>query len=245
MTFKVVICDDDKESIQSTVRLLEQYGMQNDIDFSIKQYTSAESLLNNYLTPGMFHIAFFDVEMPNINGLQLAKDIKHNTDKDLQIIFLSNYPKYMQDCFPIHPVNYLTKPLTIESLSKVMTQLIQELTDATDKKLMIQCTDCTEIISIDDIMYINKIPGKKNTITFYLKDRTIDSHGVIRDIEKELKDIHFFSPYRGILINLNCVHYFNDNSVVLLDGTKLPVSRRKLPEFHKLITRHAISLNNN
>ena len=121
MKINIAICDDDITIIELIESFISSFHIKNDYNFdvSVSKYNSAESLLNDYTVPESFDILFLDVEMPRMNGLALAQRIRNLPDNQVKIIFVSNYPEYMQESFDVQAFNYLKKPLSYERFSDV------------------------------------------------------------------------------------------------------------------------------
>lgn len=60
-------------------------------------------------------IAFLDIEMPLINGVQLAKKLKH-LNPLINIIFVTAYDSYALEAYKIHASGYVTKPVNEEKI---------------------------------------------------------------------------------------------------------------------------------
>ena len=74
----------------------------------------------------MFQLLFIDVEMPELSGLDVAKRIRKLPDRDVKIVFVSNYPEYMQNSFDFQAFQYLSKPLSYEKFNMVMNNIIED-----------------------------------------------------------------------------------------------------------------------
>ncbi|MBQ9325449.1 MAG: response regulator [Clostridia bacterium] len=61
-------------------------------------------------------IALLDIDMPGMNGLMLAKEIKEMYP-DTAILFLTGYPQYAMEAFSVHATGYLLKPVEKERLA--------------------------------------------------------------------------------------------------------------------------------
>jgi DNA-binding LytR/AlgR family response regulator len=69
-------------------------------------------------------IAFLDIKMPGLNGLEVAQRI----DSKTRLVFVTAYDQYAVDAFEHEAVDYLLKPVTEERLTKCIARLKQQLT---------------------------------------------------------------------------------------------------------------------
>ena len=77
--------------------------------------TSREAL--DHARQNRVDLAFLDIEMPGINGLSLAKQLKE-IDPDTHIVFVTSYERYAIEAFALHATGYLLKPVRQESLAR-------------------------------------------------------------------------------------------------------------------------------
>lgn len=113
----IAVCDDsrtDVEMLESAFDKLAQY------QFSYEVYFTAKELLKHVIDYGeMYHLYIFDIEMPEMNGLQLAKEIRKIDAKAL-FVFLTGYTQYVMDVFEVITFDYISKPITVEKLESVL-----------------------------------------------------------------------------------------------------------------------------
>ena len=81
-------------------------------------------------------IAFLDIEMPGMNGVELAKRIK-KIAPDTNIIFSTAYPQYAGDAFSLHASGYITKPLNREKVLHEIDDLRHPI-EGDDRGLRVQ-----------------------------------------------------------------------------------------------------------
>jgi len=86
-------------------------------------------------------IVFLDVEMPGINGIDLAKKIKDFYPK-LNIIFVTGFTKYCYEAYGVHSSGYLRKPVFEEDLRRELQNLRYPI-DAPQSRLLVQCSPFT------------------------------------------------------------------------------------------------------
>lgn len=92
-------------------------------------------------------VAFLDMEMPGIHGLELAKALKAN-DSKIRIVFVTAFGQYALDAFGVDAIGYLLKPYTASDIHK-------ELAKCTYKHLpshrMVVRTIPTFTVSVDGV----------------------------------------------------------------------------------------------
>ena len=103
----IAICDDDLITLHNTKDLIEEYKIK---EFNIKTYSSGEELLKSKRE---FDIIFLDIDMGGINGIETAKRIRVY-DKQVKIIYVTNYTDYTSMAFSVHAFGYLVKPLRLK-----------------------------------------------------------------------------------------------------------------------------------
>lgn len=62
-------------------------------------------------------VAFLDIEMPVVNGIELAKKLRE-INSNIRIIFVTAYEQYALDAFGVDAIGYLLKPYTSEDIEK-------------------------------------------------------------------------------------------------------------------------------
>ena len=67
-------------------------------------------------------VAFLDIELPVMNGLELAGRLK-DIHPDINIIFITAYSEYMHEAFRLHASGYLMKPVTDDMIRKELFDL--------------------------------------------------------------------------------------------------------------------------
>ncbi|MBP3760110.1 MAG: response regulator, partial [Ruminococcus sp.] len=77
----------------------------------------ALSLLNNTV-----QIVFFDIEMPVMNGIELAKKIREKYDR-INIIFITGYIEYSYEAYSTHPSGFLKKPVCEQDIIHELNNL--------------------------------------------------------------------------------------------------------------------------
>ncbi|MBQ6256943.1 MAG: response regulator, partial [Clostridia bacterium] len=81
----------------------------------VKSFVWARDALD-WLENNPVELALLDVNMPKINGIQLAAEIKSRWP-ETAVIFVTGYSQYAVDAFAVRAAGYLMKPVTREALA--------------------------------------------------------------------------------------------------------------------------------
>lgn len=240
MIFNIAICDDEPKDIEILQTHLQKISMELDVDFKMTIYNNSRNILAEYTASGLYHILFLDVEMPFIDGIELAKRIWALPDRSVRIIFVSSYPRYMKESFDVQAFQYLTKPYSYEDLRKIIIQIIQDYENSQMTKLLVHTDFSEELVNLSDIISVRSLNSKQKLLLVVMKQKEIEVTGLIGDWEKELGNKGFVSPCRGFLINIQHLHYFKVNELVMSDGSIIPLSRRKEKNIRGLFNKNLL-----
>lgn len=110
---RVTVIDDEALAIEEIKYFLREY----EVDI-ISSYMDPQNALDHILTdrPDM---VFMDMEMPTMNGIELALKIREILDQVI-IIFITAYSQYAIDSFTAHPLDYLLKPISGTAFNHTM-----------------------------------------------------------------------------------------------------------------------------
>ncbi|WP_446897318.1 response regulator [Clostridium sp. LBM24168] len=116
---KAIIVEDEKPIL----KLMKMFINRNKYLKVIGEFTDSREALDNILKL-LPDVVFVDVEMPYINGMELARQVK-NFDENIQIVFVTAYEKYALQAFEVDAVNYILKPITEEDLNATVKRLLK------------------------------------------------------------------------------------------------------------------------
>jgi len=91
-------------------------------------------------------IAFLDIEMGNMSGLALAKELKDQNPK-INIIFVTAHSQYASKAFELHPSGYVLKPATPEAVENEIKNLRHPLIQKNNAPLYVQTFGNFEVFS--------------------------------------------------------------------------------------------------
>ncbi len=83
-------------------------------------------------------VAFLDIHMRGMNGVELAKELKAVNPK-MNIIFVTGFSEYAGDAMKLHASGYIMKPVTAEEVKKELSDLRFPMVPKKKALLRVQC----------------------------------------------------------------------------------------------------------
>lgn len=223
MKINVGICDNEKLLCDKLKRLI----MDIKPNWNISVYNNELDLLKNV---DKEYILILDIDMPEMDGIKIAESIRKK-NKDIEIIFLSNHYKFIQEAFKVKVFRFLNKPIDKNKLIEALDEAEIEITN--NKKVAIHTTQGIKVINIKDIVFLEAY-GDGTYI--YTQDKVIDSEVSLKWWEEKLCSKDFYKTHRGYMVSLRYVSAV-DNTMVRFDCRKerVPVARRQKVKLREAI----------
>ena len=125
---RIVCVDDERLSLQFIEKQLEQIEGISIVAMFTNPLEAKEYILNEAIDT-----AFLDVQMPGINGIQLAEQILEYKP-DINIVFITAYDQYAVEAFQLNALDYVIKPTTVERLHKTLKRVKAKLKNTANDK---------------------------------------------------------------------------------------------------------------
>ncbi len=110
---RILFCDDNPEIVQILQTYVSEYFNEHDaFRPEYAAYTSGDALIQ---ADEHADIAFLDVEMPGLNGIQVGAMLKEK-NPSIKIFVVTAYPDYLDEAMKFHVFRYLSKPIDKERL---------------------------------------------------------------------------------------------------------------------------------
>ena len=158
-----IIGADDRKSI---VVMLEKMLEKSDPGGEHRFYTDPFEVIKDLDKP--VEVAFIDVEMPGMDGIELAKRITARYPL-CNIIFLTGYSEYMPSAFEMHASGYLLKPFSQKKIEDALMHRRYRVPDVSDRPVKVQCFGSFEVFINEEAVKFSRQKSKE--LLAYLIDR--------------------------------------------------------------------------
>lgn len=222
---QIAICDDSKDNLALMEDIIDSFKIR---DAVIDCFESGESLLNHLSNNSdlFYQIYLLDIEMPGINGLEVAKKIR-STDQRAIIIFVTAFSEYVFSSFEVQPFRFVNKPIDKEKLEDVMHAAVNYI--YTSKKYIFISVEKARIqLPCETIMYFE---GDKRKINVYTTEDKYSFYSKMSDLEKMIDNNWFVRIHVSYIVNMDYVKAIYTDEIVLNNNIRLPISKK----YHKSV----------
>lgn len=238
---KVLIADDEPLARMELKRLLARH---EDLEVVAEAQNGAEAL--ELLGEQDIDLAFIDIRMPKMDGLELARNIKGNT----RFIFCTAYGEHAVAAFELNAFDYIVKPIPEDRLDRVIEKLRNTLAQAAaeagaaenepeeqgnqplpdDHGLLLKFGDNYKIVRIGQIYRFQSVG---NHVAVFSEQGQAFVLATLSRVESRLDPALFFKASRSVIVRVDQIRRIDDGMgtgtllIQMKDGQEVTVSRRQ------------------
>lgn len=226
-----IIVDDDEIDRLTTVSFVKKYPFLTITGV----YSSAEEALEKTANQ-LPAIAFLDVDMPGLSGLELRKKL----DSIPACVFITSYPDYAVESFELAALDFIVKPVRGERFEKT-AQRIKEYFTIREKSNLLQHTLGADTIfikegheqiklSLHEVLYLEALKDFTNVVTEKRKYCVLSSLG---NLLKEPGFSSFIRIHKSYAVQKNFIDKVKGQEL-FIRNIILPVGRVYKPVLDQL-----------
>lgn len=130
---KILVADDEQLILEDLVNMIKKAKP----DAEIHAFYDMNELLN-FVETNKCDVAFLDIEMGVISGIEVAKKLKIMYP-EINIIFVTGYNQYMHTAIKMRASGYLLKPATKDDIITELENLRNPVYVKDENKLVAKC----------------------------------------------------------------------------------------------------------
>lgn len=242
---KAVIIDDEKRTRELIAKLIESFNL------GIETFPLGESVTSGLkaiedIKPDL---VFLDIQMPDGTGFDLLKMIPN---KNFEVIFITAHEEFAIKAIKFSALDYILKPIDPEELKKSIEKALesidhkkedsqfealqQNIQPSQKRRLVLKTQESVHVVDLDKII---RCEADRNYTSFFLVDhKKILVSKTLKDYETLLTGHNFLRVQQSHLVNLDYIDRYdkaNGGTVIMKDGSEVPISPAKRDIFFKIL----------
>jgi two-component system LytT family response regulator len=243
---RCVIVEDEEMARKVLKSLLAQYCSDVMVCAEADDIVSGQEMIEAFRPD----LVFLDIEMPGGSGFKLLNNIK---DIDFEVVFITAYEQFAIKAIRHDALDYLLKPVDPKELiaavekvketkyKKTLKKQYDTLLKNIDpeqlvvKKISVSTSDKIHLIEVEDIIRCES--DNYYTIIFFKDGTSLMVSKTLKEMEQKLEEFDFVRTHKSHLVNIHYImNFIKDEMVVMMtDGIKVPVSKRKKEKIMEVI----------
>ncbi len=226
---RCLIVDDDALARAVLERYVSRYDTLDLIGSCESALDAADVLTREREAARPIDLAFFDVEMPELSGLDLARSLGEN----VQVVIVSGKEEYAPEAFDLAVADYIVKPVDyarfVRSVerARLLASAVQEDVaheEATtevlqDGHVFVRSEGRFVRVNLQDVAWVE---AQKDYVVLHTPEQDITIHATMKAMEERLPDA-FVRIHRSTIVRLDQIKDASESAVVVA-GVELPVS---------------------
>ncbi|MBR5988772.1 MAG: response regulator [Prevotella sp.] len=225
------------------VRLLESYVERTPELQLMASYTDSITAINA-IKAQKPELLFLDIQMPNIDGMELA----HILPEDTRVVFTTAFKEYAFESYEVNALDFLLKPVrynkflaSVEKARKAldMSQSTPQSTPQHPNTIFIRVDGEWRNIPIEQIVYVN---GMKDYVLFCLDNlpRPLVTHLTMKAVEDMLPKDRFLRVHRSYIVAVDKIRKVDRNDCIYIGDEVIHVPDGYLQAFRQFLESRAI-----
>jgi DNA-binding LytR/AlgR family response regulator len=253
MTLNCIIVDDEPLA----VKLLESFVMKTPELKLLGSFTDSVVAIN-IIKEQKPDILFLDIQMPDLNGVELA----HMLPVKTRVIFTTAYKEYAYDSFEVYALDFLLKPIRYDKFLIAVDKAIMwfENRNKTTSPLA-NCKRTSQMpLPGHDVfflrsngeyrqVFVNKllyVKGLKDYVMFYLENEhtPLITYLRMKNVEELLPSDRFIRVNRSYIVAFDKIEKIDSSDCIYIKDEIIHITEGYINKFRSFLHDRKILINN-
>ncbi|HWT76753.1 MAG TPA: LytTR family DNA-binding domain-containing protein [Mobilitalea sp.] len=226
---RVAIIEDNEIYTKQLLSYIQDYKTKKGYEIQVSTFGNGEELLFDYKP--VYDIILMDIEMPKMDGMSTAKEIR-KLDDFVEIIFVTNFAQYATEGYKVKAKAYVLKPINYYGFTMELQSVIDDVSKKRDHFILLSYGDGVSRVNVRDIYYVE---SQKHNIVIHTENGIFTMREPLKNMEKRLSGCHFEKCGISYLVSLAQVQSIRGNFAIV-GKDEVPISRQKRKTFMTALT---------
>lgn len=242
--YHVLIVDDEKEQASRLSAMVSASLAVEDVE--VKVLGGYEELCA-YLSGGSgekkVDILFTDIRLSStgVDGIELVRRLFPERS-GTQIVYVTAYDDYHMRVYQTPHTYFLKKPVMQGDVDDALRACVRRLREYVERPLRVRSRRVEKVLWPHSIIYVE---SQKRVLSIHVARGPVLPQGVDEEVVQTYSKLSaileelpscFIRVHKSYAVNMEYISEFSAESVMLVTGAKVPVSRERRPEtYHRFI----------
>ena len=222
---KILICDDEQQYVDELKIHIENFMQSRVADFTIDTANNPQAVADSN---EIYQLAFLDIQMNELNGISLAKNLKERNNK-IVIFFVTSYNDYQDEAMDLRAFRFFEKPLNADRLYSGLEKAMEYI-DESYVDFYVWTDNEHKQILVDDVIYVERGNRQVTLVTTQGNFTTRESFDEWCAI---LQNSFFYRVHKSFIVNLHYVTGYKYSELFVQNNVRIPIASRRQTDFHK------------
>jgi DNA-binding LytR/AlgR family response regulator len=228
----IVVFDDELES-STILRQMVDGLLSQEMNYDIIEINDLSSLARFLKDGNRVDILVTDIVMPesSVDGIEVVKRL-FPAESGTQVIYVSGYIDQSLEVYPSNHLYFLLKPVDEDRLREALSLALAALNRRRPTMVCIKVGRREQLINTSTITYLSSDLRK---VTVNCRDATKhETYARLDELQPQLP-VNSVRCHRSYIVNLAFISSLDERMLTLVDGTQIPVSRRRVKEVQRAL----------
>ncbi len=242
---KALIIDDENRTRDLITKMVNSFGLNIEAIAGAGSVEAGIAAIEEHKP----ELVILDIQMPDGTGFDVLKAVNN---KNFEVIFVTAHEEFAIKAIKFSALDYILKPIDQDELKTAIERALVTIDMRKDdsqfdalqhnihpqqkKRLVLKTQESVHVVELDQIV---RCESDRNYTSFYLNaGKKILVSKTLKEYETLLTGYNFLRVQQSHLINLDYVERYdkgNGGSVVMKDGSEVPLSQAKRDLFFKIL----------
>jgi len=228
--FNIAICDSTAKELLNLMKMLDAYLLENrpGSEVGTDVFSKPSDLLSEF-SGKKYDLLILDMNSPDMDGIETAREARR-INPNVEVIYIADTAEKAMEAFSVNALSYLMKPFEQTAFDNAMKRAFRKFPERKPEGIAIKnLSGSLMSVDVNDILYVE---SREKIIRIVQRDfdDILVRTSLSATYEQLGKFRHIVKCGSSYIINLEGVKKIDDKSVVMNNGTAIPIPRRSISE---------------
>jgi two-component system LytT family response regulator len=182
-------------------------------------------------------LVFLDIQMPDLDGFGVIRTV--GAGRMPAVVFVTAHDAFAVRAFEAQALDYLVKPLSASRFRTTVNRVLERIRREAGRggqRIMVPTEEGDVLL---DTHQVDWIGAEDYYVRVHVGGTTHRIRESLAAFEERLDAAQFVRVHRAAIVRLDCVRELHESGLILRDGTRIPVSRRRQARVRYLLRQSA------